>query len=612
MASLLCGAREGSEVSRLSGGAGGSPGIAAAIRAVFAGDGEGHALNDPKFGDVTGAVRRLRHEGRDLVVKLRARTAAHAERALASEAARRLGALTMDGFGRIVVCVPDLVPLDDRTAALVSPYLGIPLSASTDGLAGLSTEEIEDLLLAVLGRGVEASGCIPRNMFRQSGRTVLIDWEDALLVPAGTAAPGALTVMKWDIGWSDLFGRDLGLRRRITAGSVDEPTLDGFESVLAAWLPAGLAAQEVRRRGIELTLASELPAAGSKSASAARLGHLAEDVLSPGLGVFHTVLTSRLRADQGEDAYADLIHRLDALTECAGSGGSRRLERLRRPWVLAMFSTAERPLAAGLRSLEQLAARLEELRGTCGWNAACKRAEVAEEVTARIARTAQAILGLEGLELILRGSCAQGVLGHGSDVDFELSSPNHPNGHRALEDLVIEALACLGLAAEGSAARPTERDVVSANGKFSRDLHEWFELRRPGTDHHSPGWVATAIAAPSTTVISRPSECEQQGRELTAKYLWFESRALLARLVFTRAAVTPPPVKLVPQLSLLHELVPADKAAEVEALVRQAFALREAADPAPPATGPDTEVEQLAGRLDVLRRRLGLPGPLNL
>ncbi|MEU3560462.1 hypothetical protein [Kitasatospora sp. NPDC006786] len=579
---------------------------------MFAGDGEGHALDDPGLVDVTGAVRRLRHEGRDLVAKLRSRAAAHAERALAAEAARRLGALTVDGFGRIEVCVPDLVPLDDRTAALVSPYLGIPLSASTDGLAGLSEEEIEDLLLTVLGRGMEASGCIPRNMFRQSGRTVLIDWEDALLVPAGTAAPGALTVMKWDIAWSDLASRDLGLRRRITTGSSEEPTLDGFESILAAWLPAGLAAREVRRRGIELTLSSELPAAGPKSASAARLGHLAEDVLPPGLGVFHTVLTSRLRADQGEDAYADLLHQLDALTESTRTAGGRRPERLRRPWVLALFSTAEHRWVAGLRSIEQLAFRLEDLRGVNGWDAARERAEVAEEVTARIARTAQTSLGLEGLELILRGSCAQGVLGRGSDVDFELSSPDHPNGHRALEDLVIEALACLGLAAEGSAARPTERDVVSADGMLSRDLHEWFELRRPGMDHHSPGWVATAIAAPSTAAISRPSEYEQRGRELTAKYLWFESRAMLARLVFTRAAAAPPPVKLVDQLSLLHELVPGDEAAEVKALVRRTFALREAADPAPLVTDLDAEVEQLAGQLDVLRRRLGLPGPRNL
>ncbi len=599
-------------MSRLSRSAGGSPGIASAIRAVFAGDGEGHALDDPGFGDVTGAVRRLRHEGWDLVAKLRSRAAAHAERALASEAARRLGALTVDGFGRIDVCVPDLIPLDDRTAALVSPYLGIPLSASTDGLAGLSTEEIEDLLLAVLGRGVEASGCIPRNMFRQSDRTVLIDWEDALLVPAGTAAPNALTVMKWDIAWSDLTGRDLDLRRRITVRSGDEPPLDDFESILAAWLPAGLTAREVRRRGIELTLASELPAVGPKSASAARLGHLAEDVLQPGLGVFHTVLTSQLRADQGEDTYADLLHQLDVLTECTVSGGGRGLERLRRPWVLALFSTAERPLAAGLQSLKHLVLRLEELRGVDGWDAACERAQVAEEVTARIARTAQAVLGLEGLELILRGSCAQGVLGRGSDIDFELSSPGHPHGHWALEDLVIEVLACLGLAAEGSAARPTERDVVSADGMLSRDLHEWFELRRPGVDHHSPGWVATAIAAPSTTVISRPSEYERRGRELTAKYLWFESRALLARLVFARSAAAPPPVELVPQLSLLHELVPSDEAATVEALVRRTFALREAADHAPPTTGPDTEVEQLADRLDVLRRRLDLPGPRNL
>ncbi|MFD5565022.1 hypothetical protein [Kitasatospora griseola] len=587
----------------------GSGDLAVSVRQAFsAGDG-GLAFDDPGFVDIGGRLRRFRQGGLDLVAKLRPLGAARSERDLAAESARRVGGLTVDGFGVVEVCVPELVPLPGRDAALVAPYLGQCLSVG-GGASGLSVPAVAGLLLALLDRGVEASGCVPRNMFRQDGRTVLIDWEDALLVQAG-AAPGELTLMKWDIAWSDLFGRDLGLRERIP---VSPPSrrgeLDDFETVLAGWLPRTATRRDVRRHGVEVTLASELPVEAAGSASAARLGHLAEDVLPAGLGVFHTVLTAYLREQRGEAAYGSLLRKLDALAASARPAASpAEVGALRRAWVLALFSAVESNLPAEAAGLEQLAERIGQLAPADGWDAACERATVAEQVTGRIAGVIATVLRMEELDLLLRGSCAQGVMGRASDVDFELSSAAFPDGHQPAENLLIEALACLGLDAEGSAARPAERDLVSADGDMSRDLHEWFELRRPGSALHDPGWAAAALTPPSADLIGSPSRYEEQGREHTTKYLWFESRAALARLVSTASGTGRMPVTLERQLAVLPLLIGTVDAAELRDLVHATFALREAADPVDgPAGG---EITRLADRLDRLRQRLGLPGPQN-
>ncbi|MEU8926223.1 hypothetical protein AB0D10_35730 [Kitasatospora sp. NPDC048545] len=603
-------------MSRVVRGARESGKLAASIRQLFDRGGEGVAFDGLDLVDVGGQVRRFQHRGRDLVAKLRPLEAARSERALAAEAAHRLGRLVVDGFGTVKVCVPELVPLPGRRAALVSPYLGTRLSVEDDGARALSVPVIAGLLVALLDRGVEASGCVPRNMFRRSGETVLIDWEDALLVPAG-AAPDGLTLMKWDIAWSDLLGRDLKLRERIPVSAPDrEVELDGFEAVLAGWLTPAMTRRDVRGYGIRLTLASELPLGIGRSASAASLGHLAEDVLPAGLGVFHSVLTARLREQRGEDAYAFLLGRLDALVSGQKSATpSLELEGLRQAWMLALFSAAETHLIpVPGPPLEQLAARFDRLAFTSGWAAACERAAAAVEITSRLAAVILAVLRLdEELDLLLRGSCAQGVVSRGSDVDFELSSATYPDGHRPVEDLLIEALACLGLAAEGSAARPAERDLVSADNRASRDLHEWLELRRPGSELQDPGWATDLLPQPSAGTVARPSQYEQQGRESTAKYLWFESRAALARLAFTASDVYRMPVTLEGQLAVIPQVLDAEDATELRDLVHATFALRERSGLARPGEDQHMgEIARLADRLDRFRQRVGLPGPRDL
>ncbi|MFF1785576.1 hypothetical protein ACFVX9_03850 [Kitasatospora sp. NPDC058243] len=603
-------------MSKVVRGAHDSGKLAASIRQLFDGGGGGVAFDDPDFVDIGGQVRRLRHRGRDLVAKLRPLEAARSERALAAEAARRLGQLTIDGFGDVKVCVPELVPLSGQRAALVSPYLGTRLSSGDDGASRLSVSVIVALLVALLGRGVEASGCVPRNMFRRGGETVLIDWEDALLVPAG-AAPDEVTLMKWDIAWSDLLGRDLRLRERIPVSApVRDVELDGFETVLAGWLPVTMTRRDVRRCGIEVTLASELPLVKHRSASAASLGHLAEDVLPSGLGVFHSVLTARLREQRGEDAYALLLGQLNTLvSSCLPAASSPKSEGLRRAWVLALFSAAESHLMpAPEPPLEQLVERVDQLASASGWVAASERAATAAEITGRLAAAILAVLRLdEELDLLLRGSCAQGVMTRGSDVDFELSSAKHPAGHRSAEDLLIEALACLGLMAEGSAARPAEHDLASADSRTSRDLHEWFELRRPGSDLQDPGWATDLLTPPSAGTVARPSQYEQQGREGTAKYLWFESRAALARLAYTASDASRMPVTLERQLAIIPQVIGVEAATELRDLVHATFALREMSGSARPVEDQAKgEIARLAERLDRFRQRVGLPGPRHL
>ncbi|MGW2540891.1 hypothetical protein ACWC5I_08440 [Kitasatospora sp. NPDC001574] len=596
-------------MSGLLGGSGDASDLAVSVQRAFEQPDKAIEFEHAGFADVAGLVRRLSHREREVVAKLRSPEAALSERRLAAEAARRLDGLSSVGFGSIQVCVPEVVLLSNQRTALVSPYLGVPLAGPSAAALGLSGEAVAELLTALLARGVEASGCIPRNMFCHGGRTVLIDWEDALLVKAG-AAPDRLTVMKWDIAWSDLFGDDLRLREQIpasTAGS--EPELDGFETTLAAWLPPGLSRQAVRRHGIAVTLASELPVPDSAPASAAHLGHLAEDVLPLRLGVFHTMLTARLRERHGDAAYAALLGQLHDLVEHSRPTGPE-LEELRRGWVVELFSAAEEQLPVEAVPLRQLVRRLDRLASTSGWCAAGERAEAAEEITSRLARVVLATLGREELDLLLRGSCAQGVLGLRSDVDFELSSAEFPAGYRPAEDLVTEALGCLGLAAEGSAARPAERDLVSADGRVSRDLHEWFELRRPGCAHHDPGWTRNFLPDPAAEALGRPSQYEEQGREDTAKYLWFEARAALARLVFTIPGLSSRPVTLEKQLSALPGLIGDRAAAELRDLIHAAFALREAADPAHLVTGgAERERSRLVGLLERLRQRFDLPGP---
>jgi hypothetical protein len=127
------------------------------------------------------------------------------------------------------------------------------------------------------------------------------------------------------------------------------------------------------------------------------------------------------------------------------------------------------------------------------------------------------------------------------------------------------------------------------------------ELRRAGSRRHDPGWLGPVLGqVPNGFDLGSRSAYERAGRTLTGKGLWFEARAVLARLTFPTGAV--PPVRLPDQVAALSTVVGRRDAERVTALVRTAFDLRERTRV---GTG---ELAALARRIDAVRRRFGLPG----
>jgi hypothetical protein len=549
---------------------------------------------------------------------------ARSERDLAATASRLLRSATAAGFGTLRVVVPDLVPLGDGTAALTSPWLGLPLSVT--GAADPATvpreDEIQGLLALMLRLGVDHPGCVPRNMFLHPKDLWLIDWEDAAFRPAPTR-PSVLSVMKWDLGWGDLLGRDLRLREGIALlEPVDEPALDDFERTLQGWLPSEVTAEQIRAHGVALTLASELPLAEftdpCAEVSPASIGHLSEDVLPLRLSVFHTVLTARVRAACGDKAYQQLLQSLLVPMQAAEGPPREIAAVLPTDWTVCLLSGAEILLSHGAEhpfegaTLHDLAEEALRLSAARGWQAALRRARVAEVLLARTSDLVSTTLGLPALDVLLRGSCAQGVMGARSDVDFELSSPDYPRGHVAAEELIAEILEQFSFASEGSAARPEETDVRSADGAATRDLHEWMELRRPGGDVHDPGWmedlvtVAPSLLTSSTSQYERSLGCDDPAHgDAAAKRIWFEARSAVARLVFRSERWPHPPVRLDQQLQLLPELVGGTEADEITSICLSAFALRES----PASTASPSTLRGISDRLVALRSHLALPGP---
>lgn len=552
-----------------------------------------------------GAVRRLTHAGRTLVAKRRPFEAAESELASAVRARQVLGTVPTVHSLKLHVVVPDLIELVDGTCALVSPDLGDTLAVEgADAALRLPRPVVAEILRSLLNAGIEWSGFVPRNLFLRGQDLWAIDWEDARF-RADPVRPDEVTTTKWDVGWSDVYCGDPDFRSSFPprAGAGGEP-LDEFEQTLRELSDPRYSDAELRTRGADITLRSELYApVPHGTPTPAEIGHLADEVMPERWSVFHTALTAWTRARLDDAAYARLLGRMWHEGGIAPDGAAATAIPS-EPWIRALLTEADEATsdegAAG--SLGSLAERLALLAGVTGLEAAGRRADIAEAILVRICDLVLPALGLSGLQLLLRGSLAQGVVTAGSDVDFELSGPTQPHGHRGVESLVVDALAAFGIGAEASEGRPSEVDLGDPDSGPTRDLHEWMELRGPGSFAHDPGWFAAVVPVDHAHLANRQSRYEQAGREATAKYLWFEARAALARVVL-RAAPGVPSVAVLDQFGALPELLGPGDAQELRDIVVNALEQRELEHCDP------VRCADLRGRLDRFRERHGLPGP---
>jgi hypothetical protein len=537
----------------------------AAIAAFERGDSGVAFRRNRELIDVAGRFRRFVHQGRPYVAKRLTAAAAAQEAAQASAVA----SLLRGNAPAIRAIVPLTVAIGQH-AILVSPDLGTTLHEEPGPIRALIERgAIGALLRTLLDRGIVWEGMAPRNLVEEGGVLSLLDLEDVAMEPAPARSCSDLTLMKWELNWR----HHDGAMEQIAAATAHlrrlEAPLDSFERAYVALTGRSLPAADIRELCSAVTLASETPcASGGDGWTPFEAGHFADDVLPPLLSVVYTLATARLRRERGEAAYADFLRESQEAVQQAvrDADGARRVAIPLTPVAAALVRLICRHLT-GAAVLDEMLAELAALREATGLGAAFRRAAVLDRIVPAVAELVVRAAGLEGeVELLLRGSYGQAVVSRLSDVDFELSGPGWPDGARGVEEAVCEALALFGIEADGSAARPIESDLA-ADGT-TRDLHEWSELRQPGSGAHAPGWLLQLFGDDPVSNWLAPSQYERAGLTPSPKNVWFRARALVARLAFAarlgRSATGE-------QLNALEPLLGTEAVVTLRSLVEQAL-----------------------------------------
>jgi hypothetical protein len=524
--------------------------------------------------DPSGSLRLISFQDERFVLKYRDSQSAHQESARAAQAAA-----CMDSIRPTVplqVVVPQHECLDSG-CALITPFLGQTLAdpAASEGDRRLTPTQVREAILCLLQAGVEFSGFVPRNIFGSAEMLSVIDWEDCKFRESPTR-PDSLTVVKWDIAWADYFSADIGLRHSLEHTSFPPPPADVFDVALASVLSGRCDPSTVHSTGLRITLDSEMFVAGATHLSAAEVGHFATDVLSPLLQVFHAAACALVRNACGEAEFGRLI-------ACIAETMTGDTRNWTKRWISDLVLVAAEALHAGTGKGEESPARaavrtLSKLQNGGGWSAAKARAIAAEEVILCVWSLLKKALPVPEVQLLLRGSVAQGLMTLQSDIDFELSSPAYPHGLPGLEDLIVEVLECLDLRSEGSRGRPQEQDLVSSDGRLTRDLHEFLQLRPAGAVVRDGCWP-DAFFSLDATKLSEPSEYERLRTCDDEPDPWFEARALVTRLYFRSVPSRTEVLALLDaQLTLLRAWEGDVMTSHVRTLLEQALACRETPD----------------------------------
>lgn len=471
------------------------------------------------------------------------------------------------GLAHVHVVVPQLVCSDsDGTIGLLQEDHGFTLYENiAQSRNQLNLGELMRLYGTLLNHGIEWSGWLPRNMFLKDGELWLIDFEDVRFHPAGDFSVSDLTLFKLILGWGQIFEKDavcaalaevVGTRRISTAYP------DSFERALAELLNSK-DQQQVRQFGFEITYRSELPLKDHPSAGAyltsMDIGHLMEDILDDDyLSVWYTVGTSKIRNLYGDGVYADFLlsfeHALvtwlkDPSGAEHGPAAMQSLRQLSLCLLIRFFALPDGNICNAISQAENTPAifRLLEFSSPCvasimdflrlrsrkGWDAAIARSKAMHRFMSQIyALLTWSFPALSTYSLLLRGSCAQGLMSIHSDIDFEISSQGSPMGFLPAENLLSGILTVFGLEHEGSAGRPTEIDLISPVG-YTRDLHEWTELTVPGSPLPDRGWINGLFSADPAWRFY--SEYESQNHDLSPKYLFFRIRAIIERCALLHA-----------------------------------------------------------------------------
>lgn len=415
--------------------------------------------------------------------------------------------------------------------------------------------EIFDLLLEL---GIEWSGFLPRNIFFNN-KWYCIDFEDVIFHNINDCTVNDLTAFKLLLGWGQIFDKGqvkTALDKVLAKREIIFSKLDSFEHALAELLDND-SDFETRKFGFEITYESELPVKSTilknNYLNSMDIGHLMEDILNNNyLSVWYTMSTAKIRKEYGDDYYASFLNCFehliivwlsDTVLPFKSSKETKSFQQVSICLLLYYLSHGTETSCCQLTSATQLSevfdsferllpfyAKIKSfqmLQSTKGWDAAVKRSQCIHGILNDVYNIVSiSIRNLKEYDLLLRGSCGQGIMTLKSDIDFEISSIKKPNGFIGAELLLAEILKVFDIDCDCSIDRPIEVDMISPQG-YTRDFHEWCELIIPESKTINKGWNNGLYNAEG--IWQYYSDYEMQEHNLSAKYLFFQIRAVIER-----------------------------------------------------------------------------------
>ena len=469
-----------------------------------------------------------------------------------------------------------------------------------------SVIEVFKIYQVLMNCGVEWSGFLPRNLFYKDNIWYAIDFEDIFFHENEDWAIRDLTIFKLLLGWGQIFEisqvkstLDEVLKGRKTVFA----PLDSFERALAELIDSK-SDSNTRNIGFELTYKSELPVHRFRTTSifmnSMDLGHLMEDIFDNDyISVWYTVSTAIIKDEYGEEYYSSFLNCLEHvlivwLSEATIPVRDKKTLKKIQEIVASLLICYSLHQGDDIYCMLINSKRLEDiysvlvtanigvaavkqyqgLQFTCGWSAAVSRSEsVHIFLNVVFAQLRKSFPSLLKYDLLLRGSCAQGFMTAKSDVDFEISSLEKPNGYIAIEKLLSAILDIFGIECEGSLDRPDEIDMISSSNGLTRDFHEWCELVVPGSKQQNKGWNNSLYEVSS--IWQFYSEYESQKHNISTKYFFFQIRAIIERFAIKYSINK----SFVTEILLeLQEYVPIDKVAIVEDTLKRCLDCYESND----------------------------------
>lgn len=472
---------------------------------------------------------------------------------------KALTELTID----ILIPLPLITKLSEDNWGLVMRDYGFTLDENVETTKTiLPLENVYKFLFDLLNCGIVWKGFLPRNIIFHENKLILIDWEKVSFCEAECQRViDDQTIFFWNLGWSQIYP-EINFYHQLKKYPLFQLSksvkLDSFEKILKTFIGHSHHDEQITREiGNNITQISEGPMnyISLNYFNPHDFGHLIDDLFPKAISVFYSLASSKLREEVGDTGFSTLITAYSKylvlyVSDYYKTNDTIYMKSESHPEnLLVLFEIITKIFNKELLDFEILTS-LVKWREWMKSNKSYyyyyhKILSVVEKKgllnssrrSHYISKFVEKIFGLiynvfpekPEVFLMFRGSLGNHVLTCKSDVDFEISGPNYPNGHKGLEEVLSNILVFFQLECENSDGRPEEIDMVSDQG-YTRDLHEWTELR--GSNHlQDPTWLRKRMNL-DYSVFKKLSIYESSLLDLNEKVLFFLVRSTISRLAF--------------------------------------------------------------------------------